>query len=286
VIYFFYFLSQLDSNDPYFHNLGELEIQESDEGVAVEERVEDLDDENVQAVGEESASDGENKPYVGLDFHTLEEAYAFYNNYACRIGFSVRKASRASSSKGVSSIRFTCHKEGFSNYQKKREMSIGSSTNQRTPEKQKGIIRMGCKASCRIKLVKGNIWQVSVFVEEHNHDLVTSPSKKRNLRSQKRLTEDDKDTIRNLSAQNVRTSQILEYMAVQYGGKQNLRFKKKDVSNHIVAENRRLLGVDVDTTLMYFQKKQEDDAQFFYTIEPDHWCKPSPTLNFLWHGSS
>jgi hypothetical protein len=72
-----------------------------------------------------------------------------------------------------------------------------------------------------------------------------------------------------LSAQNVRTSQILEYMAVQYGGKQNLRFKKKDVSNQIVAENRKLLGVDVDTTLMYFQKKQEDDAQFFYAIEPD-----------------
>jgi hypothetical protein len=66
-----------------------------------------------------------------------------------------------------------------------------------------------------------------------------------------------------LSAQNVRTSQILEYMAVQYGGKQNLRFKKKDVSNQIVAENRKLLGVDVDTTLMYFQKKQEDDAQRF-----------------------
>jgi hypothetical protein len=78
---------------------------------------------------------------------------------------------------------------------------------------------------------------VSVFVEEHNHDLVTSPSKKRNLRSQKRLTKDDKDTIRNLNAQNIRTSQILEYMAVQYGGKQNLRFKKNDVSNQIVAEN-------------------------------------------------
>jgi hypothetical protein len=60
--------------------------------------------------------------------------------------------------------------------------------------------------------VKDNIWQVSVFVEEHKHDLVISPSKKRNLRSQKRLTENNKDTIRNLSAQNVRTSQILEYI--------------------------------------------------------------------------
>jgi FAR1 DNA-binding domain len=116
-------------------------------------------------------------------------------------------------------------------------MPIGSSTNQRTPEKRKGIIRMGCKASCRIKLVKGDIWQVSVFVEDHNHELIASPSKKRNLRSQKRLTEEDKYIIRNLSAQNVGTSQILEYMAVQYGGKQSF-------------------------------------------------CLASPTLDFLWHGSS
>jgi zinc finger SWIM domain-containing protein 3 len=182
-------LSQLDGNDPYFDNLGGLRLQESDEGVAiVEERDEDLDDESVQPVVEEGAPDGENKPYVGLEFRTPDEAYDFYNNYAGRVGFSVRKASRASSRQGVSSIRFTCHKEGFSNYQKKKEMPIGSCTNQRTPEKQKGIIRMGCKASCRIKLVKGNIWQVSVFVEEHNHDLVTSPSKKRNLRSQKCTT--------------------------------------------------------------------------------------------------
>jgi len=217
----------------------------------------------------EVAVDDKIKPYVGLEFRTPDEAYNFYNNYACHVGFSVRKGSRASSSKGVSSVRFVCHKEGFSNYQKKREMPIGSSTNQRTPEKQKGIIRMGCRASCRIKLVKDDIWQVSVFVEDHNHELIASPSKKRNLRSQKHLTEEDKDTIRNLSAQNVGTSQILEYMAIQYGGKQNLRFKKKDVSNHIAAENRKFLGVDVDTTLVYFQKKQEEDPQFFYAIEPD-----------------
>jgi hypothetical protein len=41
------------------------------------------------------------------------------------------------------------------------------------------------------------------------------------------LTENNKDTIQNLSAQNVRTSQILEYMVGQYGGKQNHKFKKK-----------------------------------------------------------
>jgi ribose 5-phosphate isomerase A len=136
----------LDGNDPYFNNLGELELENwvqvgADKGIVVEESDKDVTDKGVAEV-KEVALDDKIKPYVGLEFRTPDEAYNFYNNYTCHVGFSVRKGSRASSSKGVSSIRFVCHKEGFLNYQKKREMPIGSSTNQRTPEKQKGIIRM------------------------------------------------------------------------------------------------------------------------------------------------
>jgi ribose 5-phosphate isomerase A len=145
----------LDDNDSYFDNLEELElnnwVQPVDEDVVVDESGKGVIE------GEEVALDDKFKPYVGLEFCTPDEAYRFYNNYACHVGFSVRKGSRASSSKDVSSIRFVCHKEEFSNYQKKREMPIGSSTNQRTPEKRKGIIRMRCRASCKIKLVKGDI---------------------------------------------------------------------------------------------------------------------------------
>jgi FAR1 DNA-binding domain len=107
--------------------------------------------------GEEVALDDEIKFYVGLKFCTPDETYKFANNYACHVGFSVCKESRTSSSKGVSSIRFVCHKEGFSKYQKKIEMPIRNSTSQRTPEKHKGIIKMGCRVSCRIKLVKDDI---------------------------------------------------------------------------------------------------------------------------------
>jgi FAR1 DNA-binding domain len=82
-------------------------------------------------------------PYVSLEFHTSDETYDFYNNYACCVGFSVRKTSRVSSRQGVSSIRFTCQKEEFSNYQKKRVMSIESFTNQRTLEKQMGDNKVG-----------------------------------------------------------------------------------------------------------------------------------------------
>jgi hypothetical protein len=46
-------------------------------------------------------------------------------------------------------------------------------------------------------------------------------------------------------------------------GKQNLRFKKKDVSNQIAAENHKFFSVYVDTTLVHFQMKQEEDSQYF-----------------------
>jgi FAR1 DNA-binding domain len=59
-------------------------------------------------------------------------------------------------------------------------MPIGSLNKPKTPEKNRGITRIQCKASCRVRMVEGGLWEVSVFEERHNHPLVTSPSKRRN----------------------------------------------------------------------------------------------------------
>jgi FAR1 DNA-binding domain len=54
---------------------------------------------------------------------------------------------------------------------------MGITTDQKTPEREHGSTRTGCKAYLRIKVLKTGIWQVSVFNEEHNHPLILSPSK-------------------------------------------------------------------------------------------------------------
>jgi zinc finger SWIM domain-containing protein 3 len=172
------------------------------------------------------------KPCIGMEFGTSEEAYNFYNTYGGHAGFSVRKNSMIKSRKDVSSVRFVCSKEGLSRRQKAELKELGSPTILRTPEREHGSTRTNCKASLRVKLVK-KIWKVSVFMDEHNHDLVCSPSKKRNLRSQKRISKEDKQIILDLHAQSVGVSKILEYIAKKNGGKRNLFFKKKDVSNQI-----------------------------------------------------
>jgi hypothetical protein len=73
------------------------------------------------------------------------------------------------------------------------------------------------------------------------------------------LHTEDIEAILDLSAQNVGTSQIMEIIAKKHGGRR-LYFKKKDVSNQIAIQNRNLIGVDIETTLAYFLKKQEGDA--------------------------
>ncbi|XP_078153657.1 uncharacterized protein LOC144548813 [Carex rostrata] len=244
-----------DENNPRIHMQSDL----IDPYIYYEEAIRVVD---------EPLSNDISKPYVGMEFNTHEEAYTFYNNYALCAGFSVRKASSASNKNGLSSIRYVCSKEGKSEWHKRKERPIGCSMEFVTPEKEHGITRCDCKASFRIRKMGSGKWKVSVFEEDHKHELITSPSKIRNLRSHKLMTGSQKDTIRKLSAQNVGTTQIHEYMSAQYDGKGNIRFKKKDISNLIAGDNAKLIGVDVHTTLMYFKQKQ-DDPEFFYSILAD-----------------
>ncbi|KAJ4801230.1 Protein FAR1-RELATED SEQUENCE 5 [Rhynchospora pubera] len=207
-------------------------------------------------------------PYVGMEFKSLDEAYNFYNMYGGLKGFSIRKQGRRSSRKGVSNAMFVCSKEGFAKQQIQEHR--GNTSNEKTPEKVRGSSRTGCKAYLRVRAIKENLWKVTVFHDDHNHDLVlNTPSKKRNLRSQRGITMHDIKIILDLHLQNVGPTQILEYLSIQHGGKDHVNFKKKDVSNVIALDNRGLIGVDVETALTYFRKKQEDDPEFFYAIEAD-----------------
>ncbi|KAJ3704412.1 hypothetical protein LUZ61_008117 [Rhynchospora tenuis] len=205
---------RLGVTDPYIE-LEELcgleELGPDEEEHILHEEQHDLDEEQPT------------KPHIGMQFSSAEEAYHFYNAYALRVGFSVRKSSKTTSRAGVSSQRFLCSKEGFCKNQKNFQMPIRSVSLDKSPQKVKSITRVGCKASMRVRRMKNGIWQVSVFVEEHNHVLITSPSKMRGLRSQKRISEEEEKMICDLNAQNVELSKIIEYIASQSSGRENLR---------------------------------------------------------------
>ncbi|KAJ1698795.1 hypothetical protein LUZ63_007307 [Rhynchospora breviuscula] len=216
-------------------------------------------------------------PFVGKEFMTEDDAKDFYNGYAYRMGFSIRRATFYKSVKSdeVTSVRFVCSMEGLS---KKCKEAQNKNAPTKSPQKDRLANRTGCKASLRIRFVDG-IWKVSVFNDVHNHPLVTSPSKKRSLRSHKSLDSDDKEIIKDMTSQNIEAAKIHECLAVKHGGKKFLRFKRKDISNEIAYQKYKILGVDVDSTSVYFQKKQEDDPEFFCAVDVD---KSGRLKNLFW----
>ncbi|OAY85651.1 Protein FAR1-RELATED SEQUENCE 5 [Ananas comosus] len=155
------------------------------------------------------------EPFIGQLLHDEEEVKRFYNLYAYKTGFSIRKATHYKAKKKdniVTALHYVCSKEGQS------KPKVRDQENKGTPKKQMQYTRTGCKAHMRVKRTNDGKWEVVAFVREHNHALVASPSKARFLRSHRLITAEQKKIIHMLSEQNISTSQIMSFMAEREGG--------------------------------------------------------------------
>ncbi|KAJ4956859.1 hypothetical protein NE237_013642 [Protea cynaroides] len=113
----------------------------------------------------------------GLEFESEEKAYDFYNGYAGKVGFSVRKDWLNKSKNGiVQSRRYCCSKEG---YRRKdpRDKCL------KNPSKE---TRTGCLAHMIISLQPNGKYRVIQLEATHNHELV-SADKAHLLKSQRKL---------------------------------------------------------------------------------------------------
>ncbi|KAG6524968.1 hypothetical protein ZIOFF_014913 [Zingiber officinale] len=117
-----------------------------------------------------SIEDAANKswaPKVDMEFENDEKAYQFYNDYAKRIGFDVRKAWINRKSSGVIISRtYVCYKQGFHGNKK--------NGNQVQQHRMRSSERTGCHARMTIKLAKNGRYRVSEFHPYHNHELVNA----------------------------------------------------------------------------------------------------------------
>ena len=99
-------------------------------------------------------------PKVGMEFSCEDDAYKFYQNYAEKEGFKVRKSKiewENGQSNGSKRKRyFVCSKEG------KKPVRDTKFTKEET--------RTGCDATLRIKF-KGEKCSIYKFIPKHNHDL-------------------------------------------------------------------------------------------------------------------
>ncbi|KAG2637701.1 hypothetical protein PVAP13_2NG534306 [Panicum virgatum] len=104
-------------------------------------------------------------PKMNMLFDGENDAYEFYNAYAEKVGFFVRRSTLWTTSKNIITRRtFVCSREGF------REKKKGAKE-AKCPRPE---TRIGCPASLTIRLTANGKYRLTEFVPNHNHQLATA----------------------------------------------------------------------------------------------------------------
>lgn len=212
-------------------------------------------------------------PCVGIEFNSHEEAYDYYNRYAFDVGFSVRKntTNKSRITGKLIGQTFCCSFEG-------NRDSRAKPVEERT--RNIADTRTGCKAKMTVRKNKtGEKWSITKFVKDHNHKPVT-PSKKHLLRSQRHIEETQKNVVDSMHLAGIRVGHMVEVMANEAGGRRNMGFTKKDVSNYLASKRQKeLSNGDAQALLHHLQQQQLDNPAFFYSIQID---SEGHMTNFVW----
>ncbi|OAY73941.1 Protein FAR1-RELATED SEQUENCE 5, partial [Ananas comosus] len=153
--------------------------------------------------------------YVGLKFTCIEDGKKFYNDYAFKMGFSIRKQTHYKARKhddAITSMTYCCSK-----------------ADSHTPKKDCPNRQTNCKAHIVLKVDDRGKWVITVVANEHNHELIASPSKTRFFRSHRNMTTEQKNLIHMLNEQNISASQIMSFLEAKEGGRHNIHFIRKDL---------------------------------------------------------
>ncbi|KAM0938089.1 putative transcription factor FAR family [Dioscorea sansibarensis] len=204
------------------------------------------------------------EPKVGMVFRSEDEAYEFYNEYAKRKGFSVRKGHIARRSDGsVQSRSYLCSKEGT------RQKHSSHVT-----RKPRALERTNCMARIEYKVDKDSIWVVSKVILDHNHHLA-SASTSHMLKSQRKASNsktrgsDEADRARGEAAD----------MGGDHGV-ESVGFVNRYRSSCLSTKRSRdLERGDAQMLFEFLKGKKLEDPSFFYAIQLDEMDRMA---NFFW----
>ncbi|KAL4579766.1 hypothetical protein LXL04_015931 [Taraxacum kok-saghyz] len=175
----------------------------------------------------------------------VEDAFGFYKEYGRKSGFEIRKATTEVSKTGLGYSRryIVCNKEG----ENKKKTTYDSLKEQRNRPSH----RVKCKASIRLKVDGSGRWEITHFEEKHTHDFV-KPEDAHFLKSNRRLTYQQKQLLHDVSGINIGPVRAFKLMKQSQGGVSEVECKifKSDFIS-IVGEG------DVDLVIDKLSKKME-----------------------------
>ncbi|KAF7812754.1 protein FAR1-RELATED SEQUENCE 11-like isoform X1 [Senna tora] len=150
-----------------------------------------------------------------------------------------------------------------------------------------------CKAHLRIKLLKCHDvfpyeWQVTKFVIEHNHELLTQ-SEVRFLPTHRIISAEDSERILLLKEGGLSVRQITRVLELEKNVKHGyLPFLEKDIHNHFIKVRNKDAENEAMALLKHCEDAKKDDAKFKYSYTMDNEGKLqhifwSPSPCFDWY---
>lgn len=225
----------------------------------------------VEAVEAESASNPVpyGVPKLGMGFDSEDHAYEFYNSYAGRMGFSVRKdyVNRSKIDGTVASRRYTCFREG---YRQKDKRGLKA----KRPRKE---TRVGCMAQLVISRQTDGRYRATYFEEHHNHELVPA-CKVRLLRSQKRLSQ----TLEHCASEcsSMQPNSLTDLLLTGVGASDISSCDPLD--REMILTSKHAWSVkkeEAESIHRYFQTKKLKEPSFSFSIQLD---AEERMTNFFW----
>ncbi|XP_010265220.1 PREDICTED: protein FAR1-RELATED SEQUENCE 5-like isoform X2 [Nelumbo nucifera] len=198
-------------------------------------------------------------PEINMEFKSEENAFDFYQNYALKKGFTIRKDWKNKNKLGVvTSRRFFCSKQGYWKPDK-RDKGV---------KKPRKDTKCGCRAFMTINLKENGKYVIAHLEKNHNHDLVIP--KKSTLKSQKKLTKAQATTTDLSDDSGDAPKTTVEFMSRQAGDQTNNGFLSLGYKNCLLTKRERALNLrDAAAVMHYFQKKQKEHPSFYYAMQLD-----------------
>ncbi|XP_020254947.1 protein FAR1-RELATED SEQUENCE 5-like [Asparagus officinalis] len=252
------------------HTSKDSEANTSPRANQASEEVEKNNDATNELDTSESADGSHVDPQIGMKFHSQEQAFKFYNSYAKRKGFSVRKGHLSRRKDGsVRDRHFLCSNEG---YRREHRTHI--------TKKPRPLERTNCMARIEFKVDRDNTWIVNKFMDDHNHPLAC-PNKIHMLRSHRNKMPMQRPFITEMDYIGVKPAQVHDSPEEAAKVIENSGFLLKNQSYYLLHSNRTrdLEKGDAQFLLDFLKDKQVEDPSFFYAVQVD---EKDRLTNFFW----
>ncbi|KAJ4806050.1 Protein far1-related sequence 5, partial [Rhynchospora pubera] len=197
-------------------------------------------------------------PRPGMQFSSDEACFAYYLRYAFEEGFGIMKNGGASKDCKDRCI-FTCTCGGKSR----------GKSNKAITERNKMIVKTGCKAALYLKLNSStNKWVITEFIDEHNHQLL--PEYVHKISCFRQLKEWAKKQLELNDSSGVSVVANINVVTQMGGGPKFCGFTERDCRNYLAKLRRgNFRKGDAAALMQQFRLKKQKDPNFYYSYKFD-----------------